>query len=103
MPSILFKPARRRRRVDERPALPPQISKECSNILSEKLGFLGSGEVASARHLGPTLHIVPAFDPGTRREWFLFGKADNRARHLHEVIRPEIKWRSGSFVVQTKR
>jgi hypothetical protein len=55
-------------------ALRARGAKEGADILGEKLGLFRGGEVASARHLYPTLYVIAALDPLPRRERISFGK-----------------------------
>ncbi len=76
---------------------------EAGNIASQRLRLFGCGEVGPARHFGPTLNVVSALDPATRRERIFLGEACDGAGYADLLARFELKRCFFRLVIQAAR
>jgi hypothetical protein len=83
--------------------LGPQGSKEGEYVGRQQFWFLCSRKMAAARHFRPTLNVVAALNPLSRRDVDLPGKASDCAGRTHKFTFCKVKRRLSAFVVHAER
>src|SRR5579862_2948364 len=66
-------------------------AKELPQVSRQQLGFLRRSEVTTPRHVRPSLHVISALHPRTRRKQDLLRESSNRTRDRHALTLAQLQ------------